>query len=282
MYSIPDTSVHTSKSPIELDHRVILEAQNISISYHQCPILEDVSLKIYEHQLTCLIGPSGCGKSSFLRCFNRLNSSIPGAKVTGRITLDGQDIHRMQDVLLRRRVGMVFQRPNPFPKSIYENIALGLRINGYRRDLDEQVERSLRQVSLWDEVKDSLHRNALNLSIGQQQRLCIARAIALGSEVLLLDEPCAALDPISSGRINELLNEMKRHYTLVVVTHDLKQAARTANWVAFFDVESKGDRRIGKLIEYNPVPQIFIHPTKQATGEYIYHHMPPWHNGAMA
>jgi len=250
---------------------MVLHLENVAVSYDGVPALAAIDLAIHENQLTCFIGPSGCGKSSLLRCFNRLHDLDPRAEVTGKIRLRGRDLNSYQDVAIRRRIGMVFQRPNPFPKSVYENIALGLRVNGFRGDMDDRVEQALRQVALWDEVKDSLRRNAFYLSGGQQQRLCIARAIALGSEILLMDEPCSSLDPISSERINALLNEMKQHYTIIVVTHDLKQAAAIADQVAFFNVEIIHGQRVGRLVEYAPVPDIFVRPTQKATLDYIYH-----------
>lgn len=250
----------------------ILQAQGVSIAYAGSPVLVNVSLEILPRQLTTFIGPSGCGKTSLLNCFNRLNDLIPAAQISGRIFFKGQPLARVPDVLLRRHIGMVFQRPNPFPKSIYNNIALGLRINGYRGNVDERVEESLKMVGLWADVKDRLRQNALELSGGQQQRLCLARAIALGSEVLLMDEPCASLDPISTGTINELLNELKRYYTIIVVTHDLKQAAIVSDRVAFFNLAPYQGRQVGQLVEYNVVPDIFVQPTQQATRDYVYYH----------
>ncbi|MGJ3252140.1 MAG: phosphate ABC transporter ATP-binding protein [Elainellaceae cyanobacterium] len=257
--------------PVDYLNDSVIKTRHLGISYHSRVILEDVNLDIYRQQLTCFIGPSGCGKSSLIRCFNRLNDLIATAKVTGKIWFNQRDLYSFQEVTVRRAIGMVFQRPNPFPKSVYENIALGLRINGYRGDIDERVERSLRQVGLWDEVNDDLKRNALHLSVGQQQRLCIARAIALGAELILMDEPCSALDPISSKQINKLLKEMKKHYTIIVVTHNLRQAANIADWVAFFNVQGEGNQRVGKLIEVGSVPEIFVNPKHQATHDYIHH-----------
>lgn len=249
----------------------VLRAQNVTIAYNHLPALIDVSLEIPARQLTTFIGPSGCGKSSLLNCFNRINDLVPAAEVQGQIWFQGQPIERIPEVVLRRRVGMVFQRPNPFPKSVYENIALGLRVNGYRGNLDDRVEEALRLVGLWDDVKDRLRQNATQLSGGQQQRLCLARAIALGSEVLLMDEPCASLDPISTGIINDLLNQLKQHYTIIVVTHDLKQAAVISDHVAFFNLVQHQGRPAGRLVEYGVVPDIFVKPTHTATREYVYH-----------
>ena len=249
----------------------ILQVEGVSIAYSGYPALMDVSMDIPARQLTTFIGPSGCGKSSLLNCFNRINDLVPMAQVTGCITFRGQPLHQIPDIVLRRHIGMVFQRPNPFSKSIYENIALGLRINGYRGNVDERVEESLRLVGLWEDVKDRLHQNATELSGGQQQRLCLARVISLGSEVLLMDEPCASLDPISADIINSLLNELKQHYTIIVVTHDLKQAAAVSDRVAFFHLTPFQGRQVGRLIEYGVVPDIFVQPTQQATWDYVYH-----------
>jgi len=273
MMDIP-TPVSTSTAQAAASAAVepILRADNVSISYSGRLALSAVSLDIPPRQLTTFIGPSGCGKSSLLNCFNRINDLMPSAQVSGRITFKGRPIDQIPDIVLRRQIGMVFQRPNPFSKSIYENIALGLRINGYRGNIDERVEQSLRLVGLWDDVKDRLQQNATELSGGQQQRICIARAIALGSEVLLMDEPCASLDPISTGIINSLLNDLKQHYTIIVVTHDLKQAAVISDRVAFFHlIPSAAGRQVGQLIEYGMVPDIFVKPAQRATWDYVYH-----------
>ena len=272
MLQIPTSFPRHSSSSVKDDFtKPILQVEGVSIAYNGRPALMDVSLDIPARQLTTFIGPSGCGKSSLLNCFNRINDLVPTAHVTGRITFKGQTLHQIPDVVLRRRVGMVFQRPNPFSKSIYENIALGLRINGYRGDMDERIEHSLRLVGLWEDVKDRLRQNATELSGGQQQRLCIARAIALGSEVLLMDEPSASLDPISTGIINSLLNELKQHYTIIVVTHDLKQAAVVSDRVAFFNLVPYQGRQVGRLVEYGIVPEVFVKPTHQSTWDYVYH-----------
>ncbi|MGF1496401.1 MAG: phosphate ABC transporter ATP-binding protein [Elainellaceae cyanobacterium] len=253
------------------DDAVLLRFERVSVLYHGVPAIEEVSLSIYRHHITSLIGPSGSGKSSLLRCCNRLNDLIPNATITGRLYLENTDINRLSDVALRRQVGMVFQRPNPFPKSIYDNIAMGLRVNGYRGNVDERVEQSLLQVGLWHDVKDNLRRSALHLSLGQQQRLCIARAIALGSRVLLMDEPCAALDPISAERINQLLKAMKQEYTIIMVTHNLKQAAMVSDRVAFFNVRAQNGHRAGYLVEEGAVPDIFMQPQHPATRDYLYY-----------
>ncbi|MDB9315754.1 phosphate ABC transporter ATP-binding protein [Spirulina sp. CS-785/01] len=248
----------------------IFSLENVGVTYHGTPAIQGVTMDIYQNQITGFIGPSGCGKSSLLRCFNRLNSLIPDTQVMGRITFHGQELKQMNPVSLRRRIGMVFQRPNPFPKSIYHNIAVGLRVNHYNGNIDERVEQSLAAVGLWEEVKNKLHHNALELSGGQQQRLCIARTLALNPEVILMDEPTSSLDPISAGRIDDLLMAMKRHYTIIIVTHNLKQAALISDRVAFFNVETIPNRNhVGRLVEYAPTLDIFVHPSQPATWEYV-------------
>lgn len=250
----------------------VLRTENLSVFYGNFKAVRDVDLNIYRNKITALIGPSGCGKSTVLRCFNRLNDLIPGAHIEGKITFHETDIYdrRIDPVELRRRIGMVFQRPNPFPKSIYENIAFGARINGYQGDMDELVERSIRQAALWDEVKDKLKQSGLSLSGGQQQRLCIARALAIEPEVLLMDEPCSALDPISTLRVEELLHELKEKYTIIIVTHNMQQASRVSDMTAFFNAQAteKGGK-MGYLVEYNPTEVIFQSPEQQATQEYV-------------
>lgn len=251
---------------------IILQATNLSVSYGEKCILRDVNLEIPRHQVVGFIGPSGCGKSSLIRCFNRLNDLVKGAKVRGFIRLNGKNIYdeAINPVELRQQVGMVFQRPNPFPKSIYENIAIGLKVNGYRGDKDELVEYSLRQVGLWKEVKNRLRENALNLSGGQQQRLCIARAIALQPEVILMDEPCSALDPISTARIEDLIRELQKDYTLIVVTHNLKQASLVCDYVAFFNLAGETEAEgVGYLAEYDRTEIIFQRPQKAETQQYV-------------
>ena len=227
--------------------------------------LTDISLDIRKHQVTAFIGPSGCGKSTLLRCFNRLNDLIDGARVDGSITLDGIDVRdpRLDVTELRKRVGMVFQKSNPFPKSIYDNVAYGPRIGGQRnkRVLDEIVERSLQQAALWDEVKERLRDSALELSGGQQQRLCIARAIAVEPDVVLMDEPCSALDPIATSKIEALIHELKAKYTIVIVTHNMQQAARVSDFTAFL--------YLGRLVEFGPTDKIFTTPEKKETEDYI-------------
>lgn len=249
---------------------IVLQTTDVSVYYGGQCALTGVNLDIPRHEVIGFIGPSGCGKSTLLRTFNRLNDLVKGAKVTGLITLNGKNINddAVNPVELRQQIGMVFQRPNPFPKSIYDNIAVGLKVNGYRGDKDELVEYSLRQVGLWDEVKDRLKKNALTLSGGQQQRLCIARAIALQPEIILMDEPCSSLDPISTARIEELIRELQKNYTLIVVTHNLKQASLICDRVAFFDLEGE-ETKVGHLIEYDRTEIIFQRPSQIATQEYV-------------
>ncbi|SNB70487.1 phosphate ABC transporter ATP-binding protein PstB [Thermoflexus hugenholtzii] len=249
---------------------IVLETQNLTVYYDGRPAIEGISMKIPRRRITAIIGPSGCGKSTLLRCFNRMNDLIPSARVTGRVLFEGLDLYSSDvDVVeVRRRIGMVFQKPNPFPKSIYENVAFGPRIQGIRdrRKLDEIVERCLRAAALWDEVKDKLHQNALTLSGGQQQRLCIARALATEPEVLLMDEPASALDPIATMKIEDLMRELAREYTIVIVTHNMQQAARVSDYTAFM---LAGEDRVGRLIEFGPTQQIFTRPRDRRTEDYI-------------
>ena len=243
-----------------------IQANNVSVHYGEKLAIDDVSLAIDNRLVTAFIGPSGCGKSTFLRTFNRMNDTIPVAKVSGEILLDGADIYRsgLDVVQLRARVGMVFQKPNPFPKTIYENIAYGPRIHGNasgRAELDEIVERSLRRAGLWDEVKDRLEDSGTALSGGQQQRLCIARAIAVDPEVILMDEPCSALDPIATARIEELIDDLRERYAIVIVTHSMQQAARVSQHTAFF--------HLGKIVECGQTSDIFTNPKEERTKDYI-------------
>ena len=243
-----------------------IETRNVSVFYGEKRAIDDVSLPIASNLVTAFIGPSGCGKSTFLRSINRMNDTIANARVEGEILLDGEDIYRsgMDVVQLRARVGMVFQKPNPFPKSIYENIAYGPRIHGLaetRSAMDEIVEKSLRRAGLWDEVKDRLSDSGTALSGGQQQRLCIARAIAVDPEVILMDEPCSALDPIATARIEELIDELRENYAIVIVTHSMQQAARVSQRTAFF--------HLGKVVEFGETPQIFTNPREERTKDYI-------------
>ncbi|WP_019626510.1 phosphate ABC transporter ATP-binding protein PstB [Thioalkalivibrio sp. ALJT] len=244
---------------------ICLTAEDLKLYYGEDQALKGLDIRIPKNRITAFIGPSGCGKSTFLRCFNRMNDLIDAARIEGTIRLDGENIYdKAVDVPeLRRRVGMVFQKPNPFPKSIYENVAYGLRLQGVnnRRRLDEVVEKSLKRAALWDEVKDRLHENAFGLSGGQQQRLVIARAIAIDPEVLLLDEPCSALDPLATLKIEELMIELKKDYTLVIVTHNMQQAARVSDYTAFM--------YMGELIEYADTDTLFTSPAKKQTEDYI-------------
>ncbi len=257
-----------SSSPTE----TVLKTENASVYYGNFRALQGISLDIPKQQITALIGPSGCGKSTLLRCYNRLNDLVKGFRVEGKISYHGQDLYapEIDPVELRRRIGMVFQKPNPFPKSIYDNIAFGPRLVGYKGDMDDLVERSLKQSALWDEVKDKLKQNGAALSGGQQQRLCIARAIAVQPDVILMDEPCSALDPISTLRIEDLLQELKQHYTIIIVTHNMQQASRVSDMTAFFNVEmtEKGGR-VGHLVEYSETQRIFQSPTEKSTQEYV-------------
>jgi phosphate transport system ATP-binding protein len=221
--------------------------------------------------ITAVIGPSGCGKSTFIRCLNRMNDLVPGAHIDGKVLYHGHDLYGdgVDPVEVRRRIGMVFQRPNPFPKSIYDNVAWGPRVLGMRKGLDERVEKALHGAALWEEVKDRLKRSALSLSGGQQQRLCIARAIAIEPEVLLLDEPASALDPIATSSIEELMHELKRDFTLVIVTHNMQQAARVADMTAFFSLDVSDGRRTGVLVEYEATEKIFTNPSDKRTEDYV-------------
>ncbi|MEH2280426.1 MAG: phosphate ABC transporter ATP-binding protein PstB [Nostoc sp.] len=250
----------------------VFNVEGVKVYYGGFLALLDVYLKIPEKQIIAFIGPSGCGKSTLLRCFNRMNDLIPGAKVEGRLNYRDRNIYdpKINSVKLRRQVGMVFQRPNPFPKSIYENISFGPRANGYKGNVDELVENSLRRAAIWDEVKDKLKEKGTALSGGQQQRLCIARAIAMKPDVLLMDEPCSALDPISSRQVEELCLELKEQYTIIMVTHNMQQASRVADFTAFFntEIDEHGKRR-GKLVEFNPTAQMFSSPQTKEAEDYI-------------
>jgi phosphate transport system ATP-binding protein len=250
----------------------VLTAKSLDVFYGEYLALKEISLEIPSHSITALIGPSGCGKSSLIRTFNRLNDLIPGFHLSGTVCLRGVDIYspEVDPVEVRRRIGMVFQKPNPFPKSIYDNVAFGARINGYKGDLSELVETSLQKAALWDDVKDKLKRNALSLSGGQQQRLCIARALAVQPALILMDEPCSALDPISTRKIEDLMTELKKNITLVVVTHNMQQAARIADYTAFLNVErTVTGEKVGYLVECNKTEMIFHNPRNEATGQYI-------------
>ncbi len=254
------------------EHPVVFEVRDLDVFYGDFQAVRGIDLDIRQHEITALIGPSGCGKSTVIRCLNRMNDLIETARVEGTVTYHGVDLYGpdVDPVEVRRRIGMVFQKPNPFPKSIYENVAFGPRIAGLTADLDDIVEESLRKAALWDEVKDKLDEPALALSGGQQQRLCIARAIATSPDVVLMDEPASALDPIATLRIEELMIELKEDYTIIVVTHNMQQAARVSDRTAFFSVEvGEGGRRTGRLVEFDLTERIFTSPSEKETEDYI-------------
>ena len=252
--------------------KAVFQVRDLTVSYSGNVALRDVSLDVREKAVTAFIGPSGCGKSTFIRCFDRMNDLVPGAKVEGEILYHGKDLYAddVDPVEVRRRIGMVFQKPNPFPKSIYDNVAFGPRVLGLEGSLDERVEQALQQAALWDEVKDRLKESALGLSGGQQQRLCIARCLAVEPDVILMDEPASALDPISTTRIEDLMHELKREYTIVIVTHNMQQAARVADMTAFFSVEvDEAGGREGVLVEYDRTAKIFTTPADKRTEDYV-------------
>ncbi|MBW0144322.1 phosphate ABC transporter ATP-binding protein PstB [Sphingomicrobium clamense] len=262
----PDVSTPVAPDDLDVGKTPKMKAEDVNVYYGDKHAIKDVSINIHDDKVTAFIGPSGCGKSTFLRCMNRMNDTIPIAKVTGHIELDGEDIYspRMDVVQLRARVGMVFQKPNPFPKSIYENIAYGPRIHGLasgKSEMDAIVEKSLKRAGLWDEVKDRLEDSGTALSGGQQQRLCIARAIAVDPEVILMDEPCSALDPIATAKIEELIHELRGKYAIAIVTHNMQQAARVSQRTAFF--------HLGELVEYGRTSEIFTNPRAKRTQDYI-------------
>jgi phosphate transport system ATP-binding protein len=246
----------------------VFELEDLSLYYGDFRAVRDLNLNIRRQQINAFIGPSGCGKSTVLRSLNRMNDLIPGSRVTGAIRYNGENIYdpQVDAVEVRRRIGMVFQRPNPFPKSIYDNVAYGPRLNGFKGNLDELVESSLRRAALWDEVKDKLKANGLSLSGGQQQRLCIARAIAVEPDVILMDEPCSALDPIATLRIEELMFELKENFTIIIVTHNMQQAARASDFTVFLTM---GNDRAGYIVETGPTTQIFTNPQHQLTEDYV-------------
>lgn len=251
----------------------IFELEDAAVKYGSFTAVKGISMKIPRKEITAFIGPSGCGKSTLLRAFNRMNDLIPGATVQGKFIYNGEDIYapEVDPVEVRRRIGMVFQKPNPFPKSIYDNVAFGPRLNGYRGNMDDLVEQSLRKAFLWDEVKDKLKESGFSLSGGQQQRLCIARAIAVDPEVILMDEPCSALDPIATLRIEDLMREMKEEYTIVIVTHNMQQAARVSDMTAFLtvDIDDHVGERTGALVEFDATDKIFSNASDPRTEDYI-------------
>ena len=261
----PTTERHTGR------REAIFQVRDLEVSYSGKPAVRGLTLDIAPNEVTAMIGPSGCGKSTFIRCFNRMNDLVPNTKIDGRLLYHGLDLYgRDVDAIeVRRRIGMVFQKPNPFPKSIYDNVAFGPRVLGRKDDLDGRVERALQQAALWDEVKHRLKASALSLSGGQQQRLCIARCLAVEPDVILMDEPASALDPIATARIEDLMHELKRDYTLVIVTHNMQQAARVADRTAFFSLEVEESGRSGVLVEYDETAKIFTAPSDKRTEDYV-------------
>jgi phosphate transport system ATP-binding protein len=271
----PASAIAPARAPETAPARrgVIFDVDEVSVHYGEHRAIRDVTLDLHANEITALIGPSGCGKSTFIRCLNRMNDLIPSARVDGRVVYHGEDLYdpRIDPVQVRKRIGMVFQKPNPFPKSIYDNVAYGPRVMRMKGDMDEIVERALRRGALWEEVKDRLGTNAFGMSGGQQQRLCIARALAIEPDVLLMDEPCSALDPISTARIEDLMSELKRHYSIVIVTHNMQQAARVSDMTAFFTVElhDEGRSRTGAVVEYGETDKIFTNPEDKRTEDYV-------------
>ncbi len=267
------TSTHPGAGEPATDSRaVIFRIVDLHVYYGQFRAVRDVSLDIRGNEITAVIGPSGCGKSTFIRCLNRMNDLIPDTRIEGRIEYHGQDLYDpgVHPIEVRRRIGMVFQKPNPFPKSIYDNVAFGPKVNGHKGKLDDVVEESLQRAALWDEVKGKLKQSALSLSGGQQQRLCIARCLAVRPDVILMDEPCSALDPLATNRIEELMVELKREYTIVIVTHNMQQAARVSDRTAFFTTEVNDQgQRTGVLVELDRTEKIFTSPSDQRTEDYI-------------
>ncbi len=267
----PVEIAHERRAPGTAPREVVFDVRDLTVNYGSTTAISGVNLEIYRNLITAMIGPSGCGKSTFIRCLNRMNDLVPSAKVDGHVLYHGQDIYGdgVDPVAVRRRIGMVFQRPNPFPKSIYDNVAWGPRVLGMKKGIDGRVEKALRSAALWDEVKDRLKRSALSLSGGQQQRLCIARAIAIEPDVVLLDEPASALDPIATSAIEDLMHDLKREYTIVIVTHNMQQAARVADMTAFFSLEVDQGRRSGVLVEYDSTDNVFTNPSDSRTEDYV-------------
>jgi phosphate transport system ATP-binding protein len=254
-----------------LQRETVFALEDVAVWYGKSRALGGVTFDVYRNLVTAIIGPSGCGKSTFIRCLNRMNDLVPGARIEGRVLYHGKDLYAddVDPVQVRRHIGMVFQKPNPFPKSIYDNVAWGLRVLGMKDDLDGRVERALHGAALWDEVKDRLKKSALGLSGGQQQRLCIARAIAVEPEVILMDEPASALDPIATTRIEDLMHDLKREYTIVIVTHNMQQAARVADMTAFFSMDVTEQGRSGVLVEYDETETVFTNPSDKRTEDYV-------------
>jgi phosphate transport system ATP-binding protein len=271
--AMPSFGVSAPAAALAPPEEYVFEARDVSVRYSGALAIEDVTLSLGAGEITALIGPSGCGKSTFLRCLNRMNDLIPGATVEGHLSYHDQDLYaeRIDPVQVRKRIGMVFQKPNPFPKSIFDNVAFGPRVQGMKGDMSETVESALRRAALWDEVKDRLKDNAYGMSGGQQQRLCIARALATNPDVILMDEPCSALDPISTGKIEELMLELKERVSIVIVTHNMQQAARVSDRTAFFtvDMDATETTRVGHLVEFAPTTLIFTTPGDERTEQYV-------------
>jgi phosphate transport system ATP-binding protein len=269
----PRLVVREAREESQTDREAVFDVRDLAVYYGDFRAVRDVTLPILKNEITALIGPSGCGKTTFIRCLNRMNDLIEGARVEGTLLYHGVDLYdeRVDPVEVRRRIGMVFQKPNPFPKSIYDNISFGPRIAGFRGNMDELVEESLQRAALWDEVRDKLKESGLALSGGQQQRLCIARAIATKPDVILMDEPCSALDPIATQRIEDLMQELVSEYTIVIVTHNMQQAARVSDRTAFFTVEvdQKTGQRTGRIVEYDKTETIFTNPSNKRTEDYV-------------
>jgi phosphate transport system ATP-binding protein len=268
----PSPAVEGAEPKPKVAREAIFHLEDVLVSYNTKPAVRNVSFDIGKNEITALIGPSGCGKSTLIRCLNRMNDLIPGAKVEGKVLYHGQDLYGsdVDAVEVRKRIGMVFQKPNPFPKSIYDNIAFGPRVLGMKGDMDEIVERALNQGALWDEVKDRLKTNAFGMSGGQQQRLCIARCLAVAPDVILMDEPCSALDPISTGKIEDLMMELRQNYSIVIVTHNMQQAARVSDKTAFFTVElGEDEHRTGRVVEFDDTEKIFTNPSDPRTEAYV-------------
>jgi phosphate transport system ATP-binding protein len=268
----PVVGEHASVPMSVAAEQIVFSVEDVTVKYSGVPAIVDINLAVSARQITALIGPSGCGKTTLLRSFNRMNDLVAGTSLEGRISYHGVDLYdpKVDPVEVRRRIGMVFQKPNPFPKSIFDNVAFGPRLNGQRRGLDDIVERALTRAALWDEVKDKLKASAFALSGGQQQRLCIARCLAVEPDVLLMDEPCSALDPIATARIEDLMEQLKQDFTIVIVTHNMQQAARTSDMTAFITAEVQDDgHRVGRLVEYDRTGTIFTHPSDPRTEGYV-------------
>lgn len=270
---IESALTNTERAATSESRERVFDIEGLTVRYDGVPAVRDIELSINAQQITALIGPSGCGKSTMLRCLNRMNDLIPGATVEGSVRYHGEDLYGddVDPVEVRKRIGMVFQKPNPFPKSIYDNIAFGPRVLGMKGDMDEIVERALKRGALWDEAKDRLKSNAYGMSGGQQQRLCIARALAIEPDVILMDEPCSALDPISTGRIEDLMTELRENYSIIIVTHNMQQAARVSDRTAFFTVDlDEGEKhRTGRIVEFDDTEKIFTNPSDKRTEAYV-------------